>query len=413
MVNTKGGMLMKKCTEHPIRRRAFLASVAGSIACTFGSSCATTRNSAGSKHGKLAASPWKKCGVVMTSGADGMIQNFTSAVEPLEGKRWRLWFSLSGKGIPFNVGIAEGTPGEKMERHMAVLSEGDPVDAPLAIGNLPKDWRPVQGVHVPLANGRHRLYFWAHGPKVVRYLAADSDDGRRYRVIDPSRPCIYHPADRAVDGKAAAEAGLRKKASQVSTRPDREPAALARQISNDATNVYRLPDGTFEMYSVGLAEVDKGQPGYIAHDNCAGWVRVIDRYTSKDGLDWPDRRRIIVPDSKDPVDQQFYYLSVTHTARGRIGTLGHYRVEAQTMDIEVCLSEDGISWQREQRGPWIPRGKPGEPDSYMVYAPHNLVERDGLWHLFYTATTEAHNHKHSYGPPMRSIMHATCKSPWT
>lgn len=411
-MSTQGGMPVNTSTGRLVRRRAFLARVAGSLTGMSGLSCAMTRNGAGTTCGKLAASPWKKCGVVLSSGSDGMIQNFTSAAEPLEAKRWRLWLSVSGQGVPFNVGIADGVPGEGMERHLAVLSEGEPADAPLAIGNLPRDWRPVQGVHVPLAKGRHRLYFWAHGPKVVRYLAAESDDGRRYRVIDPSRPCLYHPADRAVDGRAASEAGLKKKSGQVSTRPAGEPAALARQISNDATNVYRLSDGTFEMYSVGLVEVGKEHPGYVAHDNCAGWIRVIDRYASKDGLDWPERRRILVPDAKDPADQQFYYLSVTHTPYGRIGTLGHYRVEAQTMDIEACFSKDGLSWQRAARSPWIPRGKPGEPDSYMVYAPHSLVERDGLWHLFYTATTEAHNHKHSHGSPMRSIMYATCQSPW-
>ena len=85
---------------------------------------------------------------------------------------------------------------------------------------------------------------------MVRYLAADSDDGRRYRVLDPHRPCLYHPVDRAVDGTEAATAGLTRYAKRKSNRPPGEPAAPARLISNDATMVYRLPDGTFEMYSV-------------------------------------------------------------------------------------------------------------------------------------------------------------------
>jgi hypothetical protein len=215
-----------------------------------------------------------------------------------------------------------------------------------------------------------------------------------------------------VDGAIAAKAGLSRFARKVTTRPDYEPPAPARLVSNDATNLYRLPDGTFEMFSVGLVEVAKDDPRYIAHDNAAGWVRVIDRYTSADGLDWTDRRRILVPDAQDPADQQFYYLAVTYTPRGRVGMLGHYRVQAQTMDLEVCSSADGITWQRNQRRAWIPRGEPGAPDSYGIYAPHALVQRDGLWHLFYTGVNEAHNHKHSYGPPTCVVMHATCESLW-
>lgn len=399
------------CGDRPVGRRFFLAGVTGSVACAMGWSEGLAAG-AGAGSPALAHNPWRKRGVVLASGEEGLVQNFTSAAEPMDGERWRLWFSVSGKGVAFNIGFAEGVPGEQMVRHLAVLSEGEPADAPLAIGNLPQGWRPVQVVHVPLTGGRHRLYFWAHAPKVVRYLAADSDDGRRYRVIDPSRPCLYHPSDRAVDGATSAEAGLKKMTKKVAVRPDGEPPALARQVSNDATNVYRLSDGTFEMYSVGLIEVGKDHPGYVAHDNCAGWIRVIDRYTSADGLDWTDRRRIIVPDAQDPPDQQFYYLSVTHTRRGRIGMLGHYRVGAQTMDLEPCFSEDGIAWRREMRGAWIPRGQPGEPDSYMIHAPHCLVEHGGLWHLFYTGGNDAHNHKHSHGPPTRVVMHAICESPW-
>jgi len=392
-----------------IHRRAFLKTMAAvGAGATVLTSCVTSSRTAT----RLRANPWRKRGIVLTSDESGLVQNFTSVVEPLDGDAWRLWYSVSGKNVPFNVGVAEGRLGRPMKRHTAVLSEGEPVDAPLAIGNLPRDWRPVQAVHVPLPRNRHRLYFWAHGPKVVRYLAAESDDGRRYRVLDPHRACLYHPSDRAVDGPTAAAAGLRRLAKKVAIRPDNEPPAPVRLVSNDATNVYRLPDGTFEMYSVALIEVPKDDPRYIAHDNAAGWIRVIDRYTSGDGLDWTDRRRILAPDANDPVDLQFYYLSVTHTPRGRIGMLGHYRVEAQTMDLEVCFSADGITWQRNQRRAWIPRGKPGEPDSYGIYAPHALVYRDGLWHLFYTGVNDAHNHKHSHGPPTRVVMHATCENLW-
>ena len=357
---------------------------------------------------------WKKGPVVLGQEGgpgDRWVQNFTCAAEPLEHDRWRLWYSTTGPKAPFNVAVAEGVPGGPMERRVAVLSAGEPQDAPLALGNLPDGWRPFQPVHVALPEGRHRLYFWAHGPGVIRYLAAESDDGRRYRVHDPHRPCLYHPSDRAVAGEAAAEAGLARFAGKESNRPQGEPPAPARLISNDATNVYRLPDGRYEMYSVGLIDVPEGDPRYVAHDNAAGLVRVIDYRTSEDGLRWSGRKRVLVPDGDDPIDQQFYYLAVTHTDRGRVGMLGHYRVKAQTVDLEWCFSKDGIAWERPLRRPWVPRGKPGEPDSYGIYAPHSLVEHGGQW-LFYTGLNSSHNGKDSHGEPGSVVRLARCDSIW-
>jgi hypothetical protein len=364
-----------------------------------------------------APTAWKKRGVILRhSGepAGGWIQNFTSAVEPLADNRWRLWCSVSGKeNVPKNIGFADGAPGEVLKPIYATLSEGDPdAAAPLAIGNLPTGWRPVQAVHLQLRDGRHRLYFWAHGKGVARYLAADSADGRTYRVVDPLRPCIYHPTDRAVDGAVAATAGLSRFAKRKAAPLQGEPLAPAALISNDATNVYQLPDGSFEMYSVGLVEVGKDDPRYMALDNIPGLIRVMDRYVSADGLRWEGRQRVLAPDADDPHDLQFYYLSVTHTGRGRVGILGHYRLEAQTIDMEWCFSADGIHWQRSARQPWLPRGDASQLDSYILHAPHALVEREGQWWLFYTGGNFAHNHRHSHGKPDRAIMLATTTSIW-
>lgn len=367
------------------------------------------------------ASAWKKHGELFRHTGDpagGWVQNFTSTVEPLDGDRWRVWTSVSvPKGQPQaelkQIGYHTGTPGGEWRRTVAVCTPGEPdAQAELAIGGLPDGWNPVQAVALRLKDGRTRLYFWAHGQGIVRYLAADSTDGRAFRVVNALTPCLYHLADRAVDGKACVEAGVGR-ASKKAAPVAGEPLAPAALISNDATNVYQLPDGSFEMYSVALMQVGKDDPRYAANDNIPGLVRVMDRYTSADGLQWGGRQRVLVPDDKDPKDLQFYYLSVTHTERGRIGLLGHYRLGAQTMDMEVCFSEDGITWQRPQRKPWIPRDAPGATvASYMLHAPHAMVRRDGLWHLFYTGGNFAHNHRDEHGKPDRAIMLATCADVW-
>jgi hypothetical protein len=343
---------------------------------------------------------WRKHGIILepTESWEGSdIQNFTSPAEPLPDGAWRIWYSVSDAGKGYGLAYAEGIPGKTMRKVPAQCSPNEPADAPFSIGNLPEKWKPVQGTHILLPTGRHRLYFWAHGPEILRYLAAESNDGRRYRVLDLLRPVLYHPSDRAARGAML---------------PDEQPAKPG-EISNDATTIYQLPDGTFEMYSVALVKVSKEDPAYIAHDNAPGLLRVIDRYTSGDGLRFETRERIIERDAADPVDQQFYYLSVTRTAKGCVGMLGHYRCEAQTMDLEWCFSSDGVKWLRPLRRPWLERGKPPAPDCYGIYAPNQIMYHDGQWHLFYMGWNATHNGKLSSGKPRQVIMYATVDSIWS
>jgi len=355
---------------------------------------------------------WKKHGIILEPTEDwegGRIQNFTSPVEPLDGDRWRFWYSACGK--KYQIAYAEGVPGGPMKKFPAQCTPGDAGDGPFTLGHLPERWQPVQVVHIPLRNGRHRIYFWAHGPSILRYLAADGEDGKRYTVVNPLRPVLYHPSDRAAHGIASPD-GLMIHKKPSPDRPANEPRAVPRLISNDATNIYQLADGSFEMYSVALIPVPKTDPAYMAHDNAPGLVRVIDRYTSADGLHFEERRRVIQRDAQDPVDQQFYYLATTHTPRGQVGMLGHYLCQAQTMDLEWCFSPDGWTWHRPRRSAWLPRADEHQPDSYGIYGPSSLVQRGGQWHLFYTAVNSAHNGKHSYGTPRTVVMHATTSSIW-
>lgn len=353
---------------------------------------------------------WQMHGLMFKMGPGVLVQNFTSPAEPLEEGRWRLWCSLSGPGREKNLAFAEGKPGGEWKVTEAVLSPGEPdASVPFAIGGLPEGWHPVQGVHVKLPSGGQRLYFWAHGPGVVRYVAADrvGEVGERYRVVNAASPCLYHPADRAVGGAAAVEANLARWSKKVAAPGVGESLAPAGLISNDATNVYSLADGSYEMYTVGLVQVPKSDPRYQPQDNIPGLLRVIDRLTSADGLRWGSRQRVIERDEKDPIDQQFYFLSVTHTDQGRVGLLGSYRLGAQTIDLERCYSQDGLKWDRPDRKPLISRGGEGALDGYLLHAPHAMVMREGKWWLFYTGGNFTHNHKQAYGPEHRGVFLAT------
>ena len=366
---------------------------------------------------------WVKRGIVLQSSEPWepeCIQNFNSPAEPLGDGRWRIWYGFWGPEM--NIAVAEGVPGGQMTKHVAVLTEGEPADAPLAIGNLPEGWRPVHPVHIKLKDGRDRLYFWVHASKqgVIRYLAAESTDGRRYRVINPHTPCLYHFFDRAIEFVGTTPSGLtltlkdKKYRKSKPPRPACEPIADPNLISNDATVVYQLHDGTFEMYTVALVSIDKNDSRYESqtHDNLKGYIRVIDRLVSEDGLNWHSRCRVLEPDANDPIDLQFYYLNVTHTPEGRVGMLGHYRLYAQETDLEWCYSKDGVNWVRPYRKAWIERSKPYESDSYAISPGTSLVYHNNLWWLFYYGRNCSHNRKCSYGKPRCVVMYATTKSIW-
>ena len=331
------------------------------------------------------------------------IANPFSTVERTADGAWRLWYHGVDRAHPKQkhfCAVAEGSPEGGWKRHRIETFEGDPPgDALYAVGGVPAGWNITQPVHFHLEHlGRHRLYFWAHTDRVHRYLAAESDDGRRYRVLH--RPLLYHAHDHSVprpfDFMGLSIGGKRAPDTTLG------PAAPPERVTNDATNVYRLPDGTFELYTAALESVPEGDPRYVAHDNAKGWIRVIDRFTSEDGLHFSDRRRVIARDADDPPDRQFYGLTVIPTARGRVGLIHQYPCAAQTMEIEWAFSEDGVSWQRGHRDGWLPRARPGEAvDSYRVYPPGNVIEHDGRWWLFYTGCNFAHNRIDCHGDTRR------------
>ena len=373
-----------------------------------------------------ASDQWVKQGIVLRGEGIGWgpvehgIQNFNSPVEPLGDGRWRIWY---GHWLPTpNFGVAEGIPGGQMTKYEAVLTEGEPANAPLAIGNLPDGWRPIQPVHLKLKDGRDRLYFWVHSrtQRIGRYLAAESSDGRRYRVINAHRPCLFHFNDRAVEFAGTTPTGLKlvgksEELKKRFPRPDAEPPASPELVSNDGVTVYQLTDGSFELYVNSLVSLEKDDPRLESqqNDNLKGYRRAVDRMISEDGLNWHSRRRVIEPDENDPLDLQFYYLSVTYTPQGRVGMLGHYRLYSQETDLEWCYSKDGINWIRtSRREPWLQRGKPYESDSYAIYQPASIIYHDSKWWLFYTGTNYAHNGKCSYGKPQSVLMFAQTESIW-
>ena len=338
----------------------------------------------------------------------GIASGFPATVERAIDGGYSHWFTQIGGNERFNgICRAHVAPGEAppawrpfVLRDKPVLHSRQPV-----IGNLPAGWQPVQPVRIALKGGGYRLWFWAHSPAdgVVRYLAADSDNDVVYNCVDPHRPCLWHYCDRAVGGRRLPGVkGLAWAKDNYARRPACEPICPPEMVANDATTLYQLADGSFELFTAAIRSVPKGSPEYISWDNAPGYRRHIRRYTSADGLHFTPSGTVVDFDAEDPPYLQYYHLSVFHREDGsRVGFLGRYDVNAQTMDIERCFSADGLTWRRERR-PFLQR-KAGE---LSLYTPCNPLfrEADGRMRLFFTAFNYTHNRKYVIGKRLTGVL---------
>jgi hypothetical protein len=135
--------------------------------------------------------------------------------------------------------------------------------------------------------------------------------------------------------------------------------------------------------------------------------RMIQRRTSRDGVNWSAPQLVIQADAKDPWDQQFYHMAVQYHEDWMIGSLGHYRVEdkQQTMDLALCFSRDGRTWQRPVRGGLIPRDPDGR-DCEGIYPPNAWIDEGDSWLCLYSATSRKHNEHARKDLPPGCIMGA-------
>jgi len=350
----------------------------------------------------LVPGPVEKLGVVMEADRPsdvGAVSNFAGTMVRLDDGRWRMYYSVhSWKPRCLGIAVAESSDGLHWTKPNLGQMRLDGADTNrLVIEGLYDNADIIQPQVVRLPDGRWRMYFWLHGQSqgMVRYLIAEDDDGLRWKTLGVDRPAIFHPADREI-GQSGWAAGL------TAASPDDKFGhlrtldwmAAKRLRSNDATYVYYDAERRlFEMYSVWLLPNSPETRRYTPHDNAPRVLRTIHRRFSEDGLAWSEPELLITPDAHDPLDIQFYYLSMHREPNWRIGFLGHYRVWDQTMDIELCFSRDGRDWQRPLRGGWIPRDPIPGLGCMSAYATNDLIEAGGRWLMLYTAGNSKHNHQ--------------------
>jgi hypothetical protein len=353
---------------------------------------------------QLVSGPVKKHTGILVSDSPGELTYASSfagtVIDNGQGGYYLYYYTTRIPDFAFEIHLAVSSDGlhwEKPSLGQVRTAEGQETNI-FRIEGLPEGTHPVQPIVHHLEDGSWRMYFWLHGNcmggYMCRYVVAVSCDGLMWTCADINQACVYHPQDVSMPAfdwtQGLVMNAPKKKTAQVNPI---EALTALRKRSNDATFVVRNPQtGEWEMYSVWLTYVPPTHPRYCAHDNAPGAIRTIHRRTSQDGLEWSDPQLIISQDENDPIDQQFYHLAVLFEGTTRIGLLGHYRLDEQTQDMEICFSRDGMHWNRPLRGGWLPRGETGAFDSASIYPTQGFIRRGEHLLLPYWASDMRHNY---------------------
>ncbi len=230
----------------------------------------------------------------------------------------------------------------------------------------------------------------------VRYVCCGSGDGIRWKCRNFDRPCLVHPVDVGAGGKAGSQGLVPRSVNSpdaIRNLSAEEMVRRRRLLSNDATSTYRLPEGGFETFSVWLAENPAGGPNRTEFDNAPKFFRLIQRRTSRDGIEWSLPELVIPFDAEGPYQLQYYYLNgVTRSGSWRLGMLGRYPCDRQVIEPELIVSRDGRYWERPWKQPFLRLEDEGE-GAGLIHTAHHLVDCTDVWRVYYSVSYYLHNNR--------------------
>lgn len=297
----------------------------------------------------------------------------------------RFYYSLiSCKDDGYTLALAEQCQSTKKIKKYPLVLNGKGY---FSLSGLSAELMPIQANVFQLGENQWRMYFWAHfhgTPRTVKMMVATSEDGLQWQIGNGGEPILRHPSD----------------AECVAAK---WPHYLR---CNDATAVYHNPDNSWEIFSAALVILSPQNQRFAHKDIWRGYIRIVQRWTSPDGLCWSEPEIVATPDADDPIDLQFYYLVKTQLDWGTLGLLGRFYARSQRLDIEPVFSTDNRCWNRPYRKNCLPQNEAFERVS--VVPSHNLLQEGDHLRLYYNGSNYDHNFKTVDGaPPQQLIATAT------
>ena len=131
-----------------------------------------------------------------------------------------------------------------------------------------------------------------------------------------------------------------------------------------------------------IREVYAVHPENSRHRRSPLGKRLIGRSESPDGFAWSEPETILVPDTQDPPDTEFYGMPCVAYEGLYVGLLWIFRTTNTTHHPEVVFSRDGVHYQRNYRQPFIERGGGSDFDSVSVFASAPIVVGDFIYTFY-------------------------------
>lgn len=149
-------------------------------------------------------------------------------------------------------------------------------------------------------------------------------------------------------------------------------------------------------------KVEPENPNPAPHDQPQNKhaLRQFARFESRDGVHWSEPTWALARDETDGQFDpyiQFYGLSVHPVGDLYLGFVWLYHSNEGDFDIGLAYSTDTVKWERPFRDQYVlPKGPPGAWDSAMLFTSARIIEKDGLWWLYYSGCPYPHRKDKRY-----------------
>jgi hypothetical protein len=175
------------------------------------------------------------------------------------------------------------------------------------------------------------------------------------------------------------------------------PAKYLGGTAADSANVYRFDwlNKYVCFYNISYPNDNPAPQDQRKNKNL---LRSIARFESGDGITWnaDSPTWVFKRDEKDkeydPYIQFYGHTPLIHTVGDLyLGLTWLFHSNEGTIELGFSYSTDTVTWHRPFRGEYVlPLSEPGQWDSAMITASNLLVEKDGLWWLYYNGCPYRH-----------------------
>jgi len=239
--------------------------------------------------------------------------------------------------------------------------------------------KPELGLFAYKGNKRNNILFRQIGT---------SKQGNRSRV---------HGTGVFIDPKASPQRRYKAVGQGIFARQKKPPHRIAGMVSPDGLKWTRLSQPICNVFADSQYSGfwDPSRKRYVLYGRVGGRGRSLGRSDSADFSHFNPLKLVSQVDDKDPPNSDLYNSAVMkypYAPNVYVMFPSLYQHKADTLDIRLAVSRDGVRWSRpDRKTAFIPLGKPNRFDSGSLYMGQGMIRvADELW-LYYSGSPLRHN----------------------